>query len=83
VSPSERRERLVEWLRRVDRPSPSRLTAREIADCVVEIWSPLYVGNKRYARCRADLRYLEREGRVRRHRGPDPEGRPHVWEVIR
>lgn len=78
MNPSERRERLVEWMR-VSMPNPK--TASEIV-YLVNVYDPL--GPKTAAQvCRADLRQLEREGRVRRHRGPDPEGRPHTWEVVR
>ncbi len=74
MRPAERRERLVELMRDLR----GARTAREWAYSLTGTVSGLETG-----RVRADLRQLERDGHVCRHRGPDVEGRPARWEVVR
>lgn len=62
-----RRGDLLELMKRVGKP----LTALQLFE---RGWETQLLG--------ADLRHLEREGHVRRLRGPDPEGRPHRWEAV-
>lgn len=69
MSPTERRERLLAWMR-----DYQWVFGREVAE-----WCPAYGGlSGCYRKAHIDLVALEREGKARRL-----PGRPARWEVVR
>jgi hypothetical protein len=82
VTPPERRERLVEWMRALVRsmgPGPVRLSAYEIVE-----FSGFYPTrhptdwDAQMNRCRRDLAVLVEQYKARRL-----PGRPARWEIVR
>jgi sugar-specific transcriptional regulator TrmB len=72
MTPTERREGLLAWMR--ERPAHSELTATEIANAIGEPYGQVVQG--RYDHMLADLKVLADRGLIKRQ-----PGRPARWTV--
>lgn len=79
MTPSERRERLLEWMSRGPRIA---LTQAELIERS-GVYDGQWVMANKAAQCRRDLRALERQGRVRRALTTCVPPLASRWEVVR